>query len=283
MAQIQDISDLVNRLSGGSSGTPEAVFYHKGNRTGGTSQSAAPTIANRLTSLWVYNGHPASGPVPTAVEAPTNTSQGSLLQTDPGGGRQKWLVNAVCSTEPSAHGAVFFDRLLHIGGLSGTVTTPQTVGGTLTRYTGSESAGNQIFAEIYTIVGGTPTTITASYTNQAGTSGRTTEAVPFGGTGWREAQRLIRLPLQSGDTGVRSVESCTLAGTTGTAGNFGITIARQLVIFPMAIVSGSMRDYLSGLPSMPEVKPGACIFGAVHCNAASGVLEANAKFQFLEA
>ena len=59
---------------------------------------------------------------------------------------------------------VLYDRLLHIGGLNATTTAAQTVGGSLSRYTGG--AGNQIWVEIYTQIGTTATTITANYTNQ---------------------------------------------------------------------------------------------------------------------
>jgi len=81
---------------------------------------------------------------------------------------------------------------------------------------------------IYTQIGTTATTVTVSYTNSSGTSGRTSTAVVIGGTGFREASRMILIPLQADDVGVNSVESVTLVASTTTAGNFGVTLFRPL-------------------------------------------------------
>jgi hypothetical protein len=40
------------------------------------------------------------------------------------------------------------------------------------------------------------------------------------------------MPLQAGDRGVKSVESLTLSASTGTAGNFGLTLFRPIMTFP---------------------------------------------------
>jgi hypothetical protein len=147
---------------------------------------------------------------------------------------------------------------LHSGGLSATVTTAQTVGGAITRNT--NGAGNQIWVEIYTIIGATATTITASYTNQSGASGQITEPTTFGGTGSRDAQRMIQLPLASGDTGVQSVQSVTVLATTGTAGNFGVNILRPITVVPVGFTgTGSVRDLISGLPGIIEIDTAACL------------------------
>lgn len=255
MAALADLSDLINRATGGSSGTPQNVFLHKQARIAGAAATAL--IAGRMASLWRYDGHPAGGAVPGAVAAPTNATVGALPFTDPGGGRQSWMVQA-WATGLVGGTLILVDRLLHIGGLSGTVTTAQTVGGSLTRNTGGE--GNMLLAEIYTQIGATSTTITASYTNQAGTTGRTTTAVAIGNTGFREVTRAILLPLQSGDTGVQAVASCTLAATTGTAGSFGITVVRPRAYVGIGAAGNpGWRDFVTGLPGIPENEAGSCL------------------------
>lgn len=278
MAAIANLSDLVNRLTGGSSGTPETLAFFKTPRV----QGVAPTapIAGRMVSLWRYDGSPSGGAAPTTVAVPDNTTTGGLKQTNPGGGRQKWLHSVMAST--NAVGTLYlYDRILHIGNLSGTTTTAQTVGGSLTRYT--NGVGNFAFAEIYTTVGTTATTITMSYTNQAGTSGKTSQAVTFGGTGFREDTRAILLPLADGDTGVQAVASTTVLATTGTAGNFGITVGHLLATVEIGLsgVAGG-RTFAQGLPGLQEVLPNACLAWLFHPNS-TGIPEIVGMAQCLEA
>jgi hypothetical protein len=185
MAAIADLSDYVNRATGGNSGTPENVFWYKQPYIAATIDTWA---AGLMYSMWKYDGFPGPGATPTTVAAPTSSTAGAMPFTDPGGGRQKWLMtSSMITVGPNAGGVFLYDRLLHIGSLDGTVTTAQTVGGSLTRHTGG--AGNQIWIEIYTAVGTTNRTITASYTNQSGTSGRTTQAVLFGASAGKPRQR----------------------------------------------------------------------------------------------
>lgn len=255
MAALTDLSDLINRATGGNSGTPENLWFHKLARDGGASATA--TIAGRMASLWRYDGQPSAGATPTTVAIPDNTTAGGLKQADPGGGRQKWLTQ-FCASGFVAGTLILYDRLLHIGGLSGTTTTAQTVGGTLTRYT--DGVGNMAWCEIYTIIGTTGTTITMDYTDQDGNSGQTSAAAVIGGTGFREVSRVIMLPLAAGDTGIQAVASVDLAGTTGTAGNFGVTIGHPLAYASIggAGVSG-WQEFVTGLPGLPEIKTDACL------------------------
>jgi hypothetical protein len=249
---LADLSAVVNRVTGGNSGAPEHIWGWFDNRIG--ANAAQAPVAGRWSSLWQYNQFPnGAGATPGAAANPVRTDAGSFMQTNPGAGKQKWLLGLEAATQAIGT-LMLYDRLAHQGNSSGTSTSAQTVSASAVRYTGSASAGNQIWLEIYTAIGATLTTITASYTNQAGTSGRTTPAVQIGGTGLNEAQRMIPLPLASGDTGVQSVQSVTLAATTGTAGAFGVTIARPLLILPCGgQASGGVRDCLAGLPSMPEI------------------------------
>jgi hypothetical protein len=260
MTALASLSDLVNRITGGNSGSPEAIWFGKTGRVAGA--LAVAPVAGKWTSLWQYEGWPGgagSAPGGTARN-PTNATAGSLAQTDPGGGRQKWLLGGSCI--PLIAGTLLvYDRLADISGLSGTTTTAQTLTGvSVNRYTSTAAAGNELWLEIYTQIGATGTTITASYTNQAGTAGQISPAVQFGNTGFREAQRMLYVPLVAGDTGVRSVENVDLLATTGTAGDFGVVIMRPLAHIPVGILgAGVIRDLIAGLPGIIEVKTGACL------------------------
>lgn len=255
MAAIADLSDLVNRLSGGSSGTPENLWFQKVARQAGAAGTAP--IVGRFQSLWTFDGYPSGGVAPTTVAIPDNTTAGGLKQTDPGGGREKWL-HSVWGSSLIAGTFILYDRLLHIGSLDGTSVAAQTVGGTLTRYT--DGVGNIAFVEIYTQIGATSRTVTMSYSNTTPSSGRTSQAVAIGNTGFREATRVLMMPLAAGDVGISAVASVTLSATTGTAGNFGVTVGHPLAILdvPVAGAVGG-RTFAQGLPGLPEIQTDACL------------------------
>jgi hypothetical protein len=92
----------------------------------------------------------------------------------------------------------------------------------LTRVPGSDYSSLQIWIECVTAFTGIPV-ITVTYTNEAGTTGRTTGAVT-----WVAATvgRMLQLPLQAGDKGVQKIESVT--SITATVGTFNVLIMRRL-------------------------------------------------------
>lgn len=259
MAAITDLSDLINRQTGGNSGTPENIFFYKVPRVAGA--AATTPIAGRGASLWTYDGMPAGGAVPTSAAIPDRTTTGAISFSAPGGGRDKHLIGAHIA--PLTAGVyLLYDRLFHIGGLNGTSTSDQTIQNAppspaLTRNTGG--AGNIVFYEIYTIIGTTSRTLTMTYTNQAGTGSRTA-TINIGSTNFREVTRAQRIPLAAGDTGVRAVEKIALDASTGTVGDFGITIAQPLAWVAVgAAGTAGWRDYTTGLPGIPVIDPDACL------------------------
>jgi hypothetical protein len=259
MAAIVDLSELINLQTGGNNGNPENIFYQKVPRVSGV--AATSPITGRGCSLWQYDGMPAGGVVPTIGAIPDRTTQGAIPFTPATGGRDKHLIGA--SIAPLTAGVfLLYDRLFHEGGLNATLTSAQTVQGSpaspaLTRNTGG--AGNIAFYEIYTQIGATSTTLTMTYTNQAGTGSRTS-TINIGATNFREVSRMQRIPLAAGDSGIQAIEQIQLTATTGTAGNFGITIAQPLAWIPVG-AGGTMgwRDYTTGLPGIPVINPDACL------------------------
>jgi hypothetical protein len=168
------------------------------------------------------------------------------------------------STGGGGAAGIMIDLLNINGGLSGTVTTPQTTNlptAALTRYTSGE--GVMAGVVIFTQIGNGFTTITISYTNQAGTSGRTSTATQFGQTNYRENNSFIPIPLQAGDTGIRSIESVTVLATTGTAGNFGVCLYKPLAMISFEDVTGQAPlDAVSSnciVGSLCEIHPDACL------------------------
>lgn len=251
MTALVDFSDFVSKVTGAN---VQHLTPFKVPRVAGI----LPIVqAGYQDSLWLFEGQPGAGVTPTTVAIPDNTTQGAVPVNTPGGGRQAFLTSGAALTNVAGQFRLY-DRLLHIGGLSGTNTGAQTVGGVITRHT--DGLGNKILAEIYTQIGATPTTITASYTNQAGVSGKSTIATTFGGTSYREIYRLIELPLAAGDTGVQSIQSVTVLASTGTAGNFGITMVHDACF----LSTYNDRTFLAK-DSGPVDVSNACLFWAINC------------------
>lgn len=255
MAALTDLSDLINRQSGGNNGNPDNLFFYKVPRVGGA--TAVSPVINRDHSLWQYEGMPSGGATPTIAQIPDRTIIGAMPFTAPIASQEKFLISAgITSTVAGIY--VLYDRLFHIGGLSATVTTDQQIQSpSLTRNTGG--VGNIAFYEIYSQIGTTSTTLTMTYTNQAGVPGRVS-TINIGGTGFREATRIQRIPLALGDTGIRAIEKIALSASTGTAGNFGITLI-QSISWQSVSTPGVMgwRDYTTGLPGIPSIHPNACL------------------------
>lgn len=204
-------------------GPHERLFLNKDNISTGGGGAGFPW------SFWLKA--PNAGSAPGAAAACDRTTAGALGQLNQATS-QALLFVRLCGYFPGTW--LLCDRLSHQSGLDGTVTTAQTTNlptAALTRYT--DGVGVMALLEVYTQIGATATTVTCEYTNDAGTTGRVSPAIGgFGNTNQRETSRAWILPLQQGDRGVRAVASVTLAASTGTAGNFGVTLFRPLVAIP---------------------------------------------------
>lgn len=267
------IGSLSEFVAAATDGTVQHGFVHK---TGRVNAAVATTpVAGRMTSLWAYEGagapHGYAATPPTTAVALDKTSNGAMYLVDPTSGKELHMTAFGGNLGLSAGRVIVYDRLSHNGGLSGTATGAQTTNlptAALTRYT--SGVGVEAWLEIYTQIGVTGTTVTASYTNTVPTAGRTSPAVAWGNTGLREAQRLVALPYQQGDVGVRSVQSVTNAATTGTAGAFGVVLVKQLASFQTNFTgAGQMRNLLTGGTGPVKVETGACISFAFVANAAT--------------
>lgn len=271
MGAITNLDALALNLVGGDTVAPQRIWEMVSDRivsgTAPTTSAPVATLPGRLTSLWMNATFPAGvSATPGAVAAPTSATAGSWPFTDPGGGRKLWLAGlsaTVGNYSASANTAgmlILYDRLLHISGLSGTSTSAQTVGGSLTRYT--DGVGNWIMGEVYTQIGATARNLTCSYTNSAASpaSGRTSMQTVIGGTSNREANRAFIVNLGQGDTGVSAVASATIGVSTGTAGDWGINVIHPLCWVPIRYpgVLG-IRDCVVTLPPVVEIKTGACL------------------------
>ena len=155
----------------------------------------------------------------------------------------------------------------------------------------ADGVGCEAFFVVQTApTAGGPNLTASSYTNTAGTAGRAFQGAPsMGAAADAYATRVLHsgnaagrygpfLPKQGGDTGIKSIESFTWSGGTAYTGTgvVALCIARPLADIAIP-VSGmwSERDLVNQLPSLPQVKDGACLawmlFGA-------GATTANSPF-----
>lgn len=211
------------------------------------------TVGGQMQSDWIAAGNPGAAVAPTTGAVPTSAISGCRYPfSNPGSGNS--YISRLTHASTIAGCLFVADRLYHNGGFSGTVTAAQTCGAAaLTRYT--SGVGVEIWLEAYTALGATSTTYTVSYTNQAGSTGRTGTYV---GTLHAGVGCMGQVQLQAGDTGVKSVQTVTLTATTGTAGNFGVTLLYRLATLPVVSLCGAMMDpFMLG---MPQVVNSACLF-----------------------
>jgi hypothetical protein len=219
--------------------------------------------ASNFASMWVSS--PNVGSIPTTATICDNTTAGALNKETPIGlASYDWRLNGVTRQGNSNAQFVFFDRLSHQGGLSTTTASTQTTNlptAALTRYT--NGANVHAALEFYTAnSGGIATTATISYTNQDGISGKISKPVTFGG---ELATTLSIVPLDDGDTGVRSVESVTLAADTTVSSNFGVTLIRFLgmaepnVKYDGIYGANSYNAIIGGGCHFEPILPGACL------------------------
>lgn len=218
------------------------------------------TVAGRLHSRWLTAAF--AGAAPTTAVVPTYATAGALYGSPTGlaGWIKRMKLAALMGTS-----MLIYDRLSHQGGLSGTTTGAQTTNlptAALTRFT--NGVGVHVGLEVYTQIGVTQTTFSCSYTNSAGTAGRTSPTVRIGGNSERIIGAFIPMPLQQGDVGVKSVESVTLAATTGTAGNFGVVLYKPLAL--LTLPPGRQEI------DWDVVRDGACMFEPVPADACLGAL-----------
>ena len=103
--------------------------------------------------------------------------------------------------------------------------------------------------------------VTVTYTNQAGTTGRTASInwslFSLGqGNAFSETQIV---PLQAGDTGVRAITGSTPNQTTTNPSPFGFVLAKVLAVVPCSgdLSAGYFNSFLT--TCLPAIDSNACI------------------------
>jgi len=260
---FSSIDDLVNEMTGGK------FWRIEWNKiTGSTAYTAG-----RWYDMSILNGTPVantySGTSLTATQL-TDTSTGAMWHGGNVSPDTKHIVNAgVYSAVSTAVPGVWLicDFLLFYPGINMNSSSVQTLSNPvgLPRYT--DGKGVMAFLVVTTTTGATAHNFSMSYTNQAGTSGRSLPVtvactasaivghITHSGTAANNYGPF--LPLASGDYGIRSVQSVQLSAASG-AGTACLVLCKPLCAIPIVSASvASERDFLNQLPSLPRVQDGA--------------------------
>lgn len=217
----------------------------------------ATLVAGRPASLWSLAGAPGAGGYDTTLNGVVLSSSSSLVagqipHYDPASGNSYLAYLQAMATQAGT--LLLLDRLWHNGGFTITSTAAQSITSPTwparcpTSGTDDTPAttglGVMLAVEVSAATGAGTPTITVSYTNQAGTAGRTATNI-IGTVATSAIGATYLLGLQAGDTGVRSVQSLTLSATW-TSGTINLVAYRQLASLPLQALIPNAIDSLTG-------------------------------------
>ncbi len=228
------------------------------------SKASVTGVANLYSSLWLANANAGAVP-PTTGGACDNTTVGGIVLPTLLGGEDVYL-QSLEAVAGNGGLLVLTDRAVAVSGLNGTLATAQTVthAALPARFGNGENC--ELALEWYVTTGSTSVNVTVNYTD----SDNVARVVTITGIGASVAASRILLPLMIG-RGVKSVQSVTLSATTGTAGNFGVTIFKRVGSLPLLANLGQYKDfYALGNPKLTS----NCLFFLVRCSTTStGLIE----------
>jgi hypothetical protein len=191
------------------------------------------------------------------------------------------IVGFICASSIAEN--VFIDDYLWVNnGIAVATTTAQTVNSVAwparDNFETANGDGIQVALLVTTVTtnGAAVTTITMSYTNSVGVAGRTATMPSFPATA--VVGTFVPFLLQSGDKGVRSIQSITL-GTTLATGNVALVAFNQILqaFIPLAAFSGKadLGTRGRGLPNR------CCLIPRVMTNG-TGLSTINGEIMFEE-
>lgn len=249
--------------AGEAAGVPYSTFY----TAGLPEAAAAPSPGLSGAALTSYAGQiPFQNPV---------SGNAYLARFD-------GLMLALASSNVMVQ-SILLDRLWHNSGIDVTGLLGQTINSVAwpARDRNGSTDGDGVFVGLEvsaaTTNAGAITSITMDYTNSAGTSGRTGAIASFPATA--VAGTFVLFQLQSGDVGVRSVQSLTL-GTTLVTGTIHLVAVRPVcdlaqkaggeIILQDAFACGFPRLYDNTVPFIAQASSSTNVGGGLTVGFAHG-------------
>jgi hypothetical protein len=202
-----------------------------------TRASLSGAVVAQEMSLWRGTGYPAQGAIPTTAAICNASTVGAYPLAPRTNGQERGVLKVDANMTVLGHSLFIEDRLAHMGGLNGTLTTAQTVNLDVSGTTDNlpERIGLANYSEVewylewYTATGATVATPTANVTFNDNTTG-TAQLWINGATALPAsvaASRRYRIVPSNGKH-IKSIQSVQLSASTGTAGNIGVTAVRNI-------------------------------------------------------
>lgn len=229
-------------------------------------------VAASWFSVFDLAGNPGAGVLAgtstTTGVVPTDATAGCPTINAFGGGATGYLAQVDFGSSVACRLKLF--DLLWKGGAY--AFNASTTGNTPTSFSsrvpgGTDFTDTQIWLEQVTAGTGVQN-VAVTYTNQSGTTGRSTGTVA---TAANIVGRMWQLPLQAGDTGVQGVTG--VVGSVATAGTFNILVLRPLWSGRVKIANdGDVHDFAK--TGSPVVYADSALFVAVSADStATGIPE----------
>lgn len=196
-------------------------------------KASATTTAGNWHSLWDRAGTPGAGSLTigntTNGIVPTDATAGSPVISAFTGANTGYLGDF--DGVSSSTGVIrLYDRLFHVGSINANTltTTTFTAQPALARLPSGNASGLglELWLEINVAISATATTVSATYTNSAGVTGRT--ATLDSNISGYASGRMAPFRLQAGDVGIQRLDSVIVGGTAATAGSFNLVVLRTL-------------------------------------------------------
>lgn len=233
--------------------------------------SIASQAAGTFVSLWRATGQPGQGAIPAAAAVCNNALTGAIGFTQQTAPATSYGAYLEAATGNSAMTLEIHDRMIHMGGLNGTLTTAQTVGIDFNGITADNMAkriGDSNYSDIqwwlewYTATGSTAVTATVAVTYNDGTTGTLSASL----AATRPASFMLPLngliPSAAAGKFIRGITSVQLSATSGTAGSFGVTATRPRMTIGCPIANFKFVADWAAL-GLPEIYNSSCLFPIV--------------------
>jgi hypothetical protein len=239
-------------------------------------------VAGGFCSMWRATGIPGQGAIPAAAAICTKALTGAVNFNNQVAPMTSYFAWAYYVAGTAGHAAEVHDRLAHMGGLSGTVTTAQNVNLDLSTLGGglvADRRGDANYSDVmwwlewYQATGATAVNATVNVTYDDASTGNIVIAVASGTAGSR------MIPIISAVAGrfIRGINTVTLSATTGTGGNFGVTASRQRTAMENDVANKG-KTYTWAMLGIPEIPNDSCLFFIVPCSTTStGTLRGQGK------